>query len=204
MLPVLGVVVFQTSFIAKRWSFLASKEESYKNVTEQRSPTFFCLWNGGICVLVTVYFYSRAFQIEEDLTARINMADYKFSFHEKGKEYNPASSAPEGTDSCFQSQCSFFMRLSKQFCCACVWNTIVRFKPTFGHCVSETKEATLRLLCASNCFDKLNKQEKVMRKGSNKRKLCWTQLQVILPWATSVKGDVLTKGFVLMLQLPSH
>ena len=36
------------------------------------------------------------FQIEEDLTARINMADYKFSFHEKGKEYNPASIAPEG------------------------------------------------------------------------------------------------------------
>ena len=35
-------------------------------------------------------------QIEEDLTARINMADYRFSFHEKGKEYNPASIAPEG------------------------------------------------------------------------------------------------------------
>ena len=24
------------------------------------------------------------------------MADYRFSFHEKGKEYNPASIAPEG------------------------------------------------------------------------------------------------------------
>ena len=35
-------------------------------------------------------------QIDEDLTARINMGDYKFSFHEKGKEYNPAWIAPEG------------------------------------------------------------------------------------------------------------
>ncbi|XP_021339131.1 integrin-linked protein kinase-like isoform X1 [Mizuhopecten yessoensis] len=33
--------------------------------------------------------------IDEDLTARINMADYKFSFHEKGKLYNPAWMAPE-------------------------------------------------------------------------------------------------------------
>ena len=36
-------------------------------------------------------------QIDEDLTARINMADYKFSFHEKGREYSPAWMAPEGT-----------------------------------------------------------------------------------------------------------
>jgi len=35
-------------------------------------------------------------QIDEDLTARVNMADYKFTFHEKGKEYNPAWMAPEG------------------------------------------------------------------------------------------------------------
>jgi len=35
-------------------------------------------------------------QIDEDLTARVNMADYKFTFHEKGKEYNPAWIAPEG------------------------------------------------------------------------------------------------------------
>ncbi|KAI0222000.1 Integrin-linked protein kinase [Lamellibrachia satsuma] len=33
--------------------------------------------------------------IDEDLTARISMADYKFSFHEKGKSYNPAWLAPE-------------------------------------------------------------------------------------------------------------
>ena len=35
-------------------------------------------------------------QIDEDLTARVNMADYKFTFHEKGKEYNPSWIAPEG------------------------------------------------------------------------------------------------------------
>jgi len=35
-------------------------------------------------------------QIDEDLTARFNMADYKFTFHEKGKEHNPAWMAPEG------------------------------------------------------------------------------------------------------------
>ncbi|XP_071086848.1 scaffold protein ILK-like isoform X2 [Haliotis cracherodii] len=33
--------------------------------------------------------------IDEDLTARINMADYRFTFHERGKEYNPAWMAPE-------------------------------------------------------------------------------------------------------------
>lgn len=35
------------------------------------------------------------FQIDEDLTARVNMADYKFSFHEVGKEFSPAWIAPE-------------------------------------------------------------------------------------------------------------
>ncbi|KAI8798917.1 integrin-linked protein kinase-like isoform X1 [Biomphalaria glabrata] len=33
--------------------------------------------------------------IDEDLTAKINMADYKFSFHEKGKLFSPAWCAPE-------------------------------------------------------------------------------------------------------------
>jgi integrin-linked kinase len=33
--------------------------------------------------------------IDEDLTARVNMNDYRFTFHEKGKEYNPAWMAPE-------------------------------------------------------------------------------------------------------------
>ena len=36
------------------------------------------------------------FQIDEDLTARINMADAKFSFQEKGRIYQPAWMSPEG------------------------------------------------------------------------------------------------------------
>lgn len=38
---------------------------------------------------------SKHVMIDEDLTAKINMADYRFTFHEKGKEYNPACLAPE-------------------------------------------------------------------------------------------------------------
>lgn len=38
---------------------------------------------------------SKHIMIDEDLTARINMADYKFSFHEKGKLFAPAWMAPE-------------------------------------------------------------------------------------------------------------
>jgi hypothetical protein len=34
--------------------------------------------------------------IDEDLTARINMADAKFSFQEKGRVYYPAWMSPEG------------------------------------------------------------------------------------------------------------
>ena len=40
-----------------------------------------------------VFFLS---QIDEDLTARINMADAKFSFQEKGRVYYPAWMSPEG------------------------------------------------------------------------------------------------------------
>lgn len=38
---------------------------------------------------------SKHVMIDEDLTARINMSDYRFSFHEKGKVYSPAWMAPE-------------------------------------------------------------------------------------------------------------
>lgn len=38
---------------------------------------------------------SKHVMIDEDLTARVNMGDYKFSFHEKGKEFNPAWLSPE-------------------------------------------------------------------------------------------------------------
>lgn len=35
-------------------------------------------------------------QIDDDLTAKICMADAKFSFQEKGKVYSPQWFAPEG------------------------------------------------------------------------------------------------------------
>jgi len=38
---------------------------------------------------------SKHVMIDEDLTARINMSDYKFSFHDQGKEFSPAWIAPE-------------------------------------------------------------------------------------------------------------
>lgn len=37
------------------------------------------------------------FQIDEDMTARISMADAKFSFQCPGRMYSPAWMAPEGT-----------------------------------------------------------------------------------------------------------
>lgn len=40
--------------------------------------------------------FSNDLQIDEDLTARINMADAKFSFQEKGRIYSPAWMSPEG------------------------------------------------------------------------------------------------------------
>lgn len=38
---------------------------------------------------------SKHVMIDEDLSARINMADYRFSFHERGKLFSPAWMAPE-------------------------------------------------------------------------------------------------------------
>ncbi|KAK9499652.1 hypothetical protein O3M35_002659 [Rhynocoris fuscipes] len=43
----------------------------------------------------TYYLNSRHVMIDEDLTARINMADAKFSFQEKGRIYYPAWMSPE-------------------------------------------------------------------------------------------------------------
>lgn len=43
----------------------------------------------------TYYLTSKHIMIDEDLTARINMADAKFSFQEKGRIYEPAWMAPE-------------------------------------------------------------------------------------------------------------
>lgn len=36
------------------------------------------------------------FQIDDDLTARVSMADAKFSFQERGKLYSPQWFSPEG------------------------------------------------------------------------------------------------------------
>ncbi|KAF8785600.1 Integrin-linked protein kinase like protein [Argiope bruennichi] len=42
-----------------------------------------------------LYLSSKHVMIDDDLTARINMADAKFSFQEKGKMYDPAWMSPE-------------------------------------------------------------------------------------------------------------
>ncbi|XP_054162869.1 integrin-linked protein kinase homolog pat-4-like [Oppia nitens] len=42
-----------------------------------------------------LYLSSKHVMIDEDMTARINMADAKFSFQERNKVYNPAWMAPE-------------------------------------------------------------------------------------------------------------
>lgn len=42
-----------------------------------------------------VWTYIAALQIDEDLTARVNMADSKFSFQEVGRIYEPAWMSPE-------------------------------------------------------------------------------------------------------------
>lgn len=42
-----------------------------------------------------LYLSSKHVMIDEELTARVNMADAKFSFQEKGKMYSPAWMAPE-------------------------------------------------------------------------------------------------------------
>lgn len=46
--------------------------------------------------VVRYYLSSKHIMIDEDLTARINMADTKFSFQEKARMYYPAWMAPEG------------------------------------------------------------------------------------------------------------
>jgi integrin-linked kinase len=45
-----------------------------------------------------LYYYlsSKHVVIDEDLSAKISMADTKFSFHEVGRLYSPAWMSPEG------------------------------------------------------------------------------------------------------------
>ncbi|XP_074650688.1 scaffold protein ILK-like isoform X2 [Tubulanus polymorphus] len=46
-------------------------------------------------MIPNMHLTSKHVMVDEDLTARINMADYKFTFHERGKFYAPAWLAPE-------------------------------------------------------------------------------------------------------------
>lgn len=46
-------------------------------------------------VLPAYHLNSKHVMIDEDLTARVNMADAKFSFQERGRVYAPAWMAPE-------------------------------------------------------------------------------------------------------------
>ncbi|XP_013399638.1 integrin-linked protein kinase isoform X2 [Lingula anatina] len=74
-----GLVIDQNQ--ALRFSLDVARGMEFLHTLEPMVPNF--------------YLTSRHVLIDEDLTARINMADYKFSFHERGKLYAPAWLAPE-------------------------------------------------------------------------------------------------------------
>lgn len=57
-----------------------------------QAPKAFCLSRMGL----TSFHVSSVPQIDEDMTARISMADVKFSFQCPGRMYAPAWVAPEG------------------------------------------------------------------------------------------------------------
>ena len=71
---------------------------------KQMTINSFIVWKLHYCRwlierLINFHFVSplcRHVLIDEEMTARINMGDAKFSFQEKGKSYAPAWSAPEG------------------------------------------------------------------------------------------------------------
>lgn len=48
-------------------------------------------------LVLRYYLNSKHVVVDEDLTAKINMADTKFTFQERGRFYSPAWMAPEGT-----------------------------------------------------------------------------------------------------------
>jgi integrin-linked kinase len=48
-------------------------------------------------VILRFYLNSKHVLIDDDLSAKVNMADTKFSFQERGRLYSPAWMAPEGT-----------------------------------------------------------------------------------------------------------
>jgi integrin-linked kinase len=49
---------------------------------------------------VRLFLNSKHVMIDEDMTARINMGDVKFTFQEKGKMFSPEWVAPEGNFFC--------------------------------------------------------------------------------------------------------
>lgn len=75
-----GVVVVDTSQ-ALRFALDIAKGMAFLHSLEKIIPTY--------------YLNSHHVMIDEDLTARINMADAKFSFQEKGRLYYPAWMSPE-------------------------------------------------------------------------------------------------------------
>lgn len=74
-----GIVV--DSVQALRFAIDIARGMSYLHSLERTTPEY--------------HLNSRHVMIDEDLTARINMSDAKFSFHEKGRIYYPAWMSPE-------------------------------------------------------------------------------------------------------------
>lgn len=82
-----------------------------------------------IQILVRILFCFFWFQIDEDMTARISMADAKFSFQCPGRMYSPAWMAPEGTTHPHYSQ---FHLLSTYYSVL----PVLRVKQTFSQSTS--------------------------------------------------------------------
>lgn len=108
VLPVIGCVNSPPNLVTvNQWMPYGSlyrvlHEGSQIVVDTQRALQFAIDIARGMAFLHTLnpliprfYLSSKHVMIDEDLTARINMADAKFSFQEKNKLYNPVWMAPE-------------------------------------------------------------------------------------------------------------
>lgn len=54
-------------------------------------------------LILRYYLSSKHVVVDDDLAAKISMADTKFSFQEVGRLYSPAWMSPEGEDFVFHS-----------------------------------------------------------------------------------------------------